>query len=142
MSTFFRLNGALNPPPPSGRTTPSGTKLSNSKTGLRLLPDETVDFPKLVHTKRGKQSGKPILNKRININDQAFQTSLTHENPDRVQPPSGPPTRGKLLLVNPKEEIEKAPKFTQRSLQFINPHSSRRKRSPLKRTHKKRKTRR
>lgn len=85
MSTrIFNLNGLRNPPPDVTPTNHPGSKLS--KSGFRLLPSETVDFPKLVSA-RGGTRGRNILHPRVNINDEAFQSTLTHMNPDRISQP-------------------------------------------------------
>ena len=89
---FFSLNGVLNPPPSAAAPLDASSRLTRGSTGLRMIPNDNTDFVKMVPTKGEKEkSGKSILNKRININKSEFETSLTHTEPERVQPPNGPP---------------------------------------------------
>lgn len=89
--SFFSLNGVYNPPPSPGPPLPPSSKMSRCSTGLRIMGDGG-DFVKVIPTKRQKpKTGKNIINPRVNISEETFSTSLTHENSDRVQPMIGPP---------------------------------------------------
>lgn len=91
-SSVFDRNGIRNPPKGSGPTNHSSSHLYRS--GFRLLPSETVDVPKTVSVRDGK-TGRNILNPRININDEAFQYTLTHLIPEHVHSDKTHPMRSK-----------------------------------------------
>ena len=89
--TVFASNGVANPPSAVSSVNHPSSKLY--KSGFRLLPSETADIPKTVSVRHKDSSvgRKNILHPRVNISDDAFNASLTHMNPDRVQEPVHPP---------------------------------------------------
>jgi hypothetical protein len=80
---FFYTNGLRNPPRRPAPLNQSGSGMFGA--GNRLLPAETADAVKLVRLRRGTGGGgRAILNPRININAEAFNSSNTHQDPDRA----------------------------------------------------------
>ncbi len=109
---FFSLNGSLNKVVDADNI----HKLpSRTNVGATVLPSDTP-YPKVVYTKGKKCRGKCPLNPRVNINSEAFQTSNTHEDSRRVQPPTGPPTEPNLFVT--RDQVNKTPRLTKKRTLF------------------------